>query len=409
MNVLRQLWEGLWISWDAIRAHKLRSTLTTLGIVIGVVTVTVMATAINGLHASFMQSISTLGTDVLYATRINWMVDSHEEWMKVSRRPQITWDQVSRVAKEMRLAQAVAPFVQTQRGVEYGERSSSSVNVIGTSDQYQFTGASEVTEGRFFSAEESDGGRPVCVVGNMVATNLFVRESALGKRIKIGGRPYQVVGVLEKQGQVFGSFSLDNQVIIPARQFTAEFWRNPDFQIHVKVGDLAKLEDAYEELRGVLRKVRHVPPGVEDDFAVERQESVLKVINRVTSIMAGVGFFITGLSLFVGGIGIMNIMYVSVAERTREIGIRKAIGAKRRAILIQFLLEAASICLLGGVIALGIAWLVTLLLGRFMPATMSLPIVCVALVVSLVTGVLSGFFPAWRAARMDPVEALRNE
>jgi putative ABC transport system permease protein len=309
----------------------------------------------------------------------------------------------------MRLAQAVAPFVQTQRGVEYGERGSSSVNVIGTSDQYQFTGASEVSEGRFFSAEESNGGRPVCVVGNMVATNLFMQASALGKRIKIGGRPYQVVGVLEKQGQVFGSFSLDNQVIIPARQFTAEFWRNPDFQIHVKVGSLANLEDAYEELRGVLRKVRHVPPGVEDDFAVERQESVLKTINRVTSIMAGVGFFITGLSLFVGGIGIMNIMYVSVAERTREIGIRKAIGAKRRAILIQFLLEAASICLLGGVIALAIAWLVTLLLGRFMPASMSVPIVALALVVSLVTGVLSGFFPAWRAAKMDPVEALRNE
>jgi putative ABC transport system permease protein len=377
--------------------------------VIGIVTVTVMATAINGVHASFLKSISTLNTDVLYATRIDWMVESHEQWMKVSRRPRITWDQVRRVAREMSLAQAVAPFVQTQRAVEYEGRTSSSVTVIGTSDQYQFTGASTVAEGRFFSAEESDGGRPVCVVGNMVATNLFIHEPALGKRVKVGGRAYQVVGVLQKEGQVFGTFSLDNQVLIPVRQFTSEFWRNPDFQIHVKVGDLALLDDAYEELRGVLRKVRHVAPGDDDNFAVERQESILKVINRVTSVMASVGFFITGLSLFVGGIGIMNIMYVSVAERTREIGIRKAIGAKRRAILVQFLLEAACICLLGGLIALGISWPITLLLGRVMPASMSLPIVAVALLVSGLTGVLSGFFPAWRAARMDPVEALRNE
>jgi len=409
VNTLNELWEGLCISWDAIRAHKLRSTLTTLGIVIGVVTVTVMATAINGVHASFLKSISTLNTDVLYATRIDWMVESHEQWMKVSRRPRITWDQVRRVAREMSLAQAVAPFVQTQRPVEYKNRTSSSVTVIGTSEQYQFTGASTVGEGRFFSAEESDGGRPVCVVGHMVATNLFLHEPPLGKRVKVGGRAYQVVGVLQKEGQVFGTFSLDNQVLIPVRQFTSEFWRNPDFQIHVKVGDLAMLDDAYEELRGVLRKVRHVAPGDDDNFAVERQESILKVINRVTSVMAGVGFFITGLSLFVGGIGIMNIMYVSVAERTHEIGIRKAIGAKRRAILAQFLLEAASICLLGGLIALAIAWPITLLLGRVMPASMNLPIVGVALLVSALTGVLSGFFPAWRAARMDPVEALRNE
>src|SRR5439155_13525349 len=162
-------------------------------------------------------------------------------------------------------------------------------------------------------------------------------------------------------------------------------------------------------LRGVMRKIRHVPPGKEDDFAINKQEQFLETFNRVGGTIATAGLFITGLSLFVGGIGIMNIMFVSVAERTREIGIRKAIGAKRRTILIQFLTEAATICLLGGLVGLAIAYPLTLLLATFMPATMSIPIVGIALLVSLLTGVASGFFPAWRAARMNPVDALRNE
>jgi putative ABC transport system permease protein len=169
------------------------------------------------------------------------------------------------------------------------------------------------------------------------------------------------------------------------------------------------LEDAREELRGVLRKIRHVAPGDPDDFAINQQEQVIQMFNRLAGTIAAVGLSVTGLSLFVGGIGIMNIMFVSVAERTREIGVRKAIGAKRRTILMQFLIEAASICLLGGLVGLGIAFGLTLLMSRFFPASLSLPVTVLALLVSLLTGVVSGFLPAWRAARMDPVEALRNE
>jgi putative ABC transport system permease protein len=164
-----------------------------------------------------------------------------------------------------------------------------------------------------------------------------------------------------------------------------------------------------EELRGVLCKIRRVPPDIEDDFSINQQETLINTFYRVAGTIAAVGLFITGLSLFVGGIGIMNIMFVSVAERTREIGIRKAIGAKRRTILVQFLIEAAGICLLGGLIGVGIAWPLTLLIQKVLPTTMSLTAVGVALVVSLMTGVVSGFLPAWRAARLDPVEALRNE
>ncbi len=177
----------------------------------------------------------------------------------------------------------------------------------------------------------------------------------------------------------------------------------------MKVNQVNNIEDAKEELRIAMRKIRHLAPADPDDFAIMQQDQFLEMFHRVAGTIAGIGLFITGLSLFVGGIGIMNIMFVSVAERTREIGIRKAIGAKRRTIMVQFLLEAASICVLGGLLALAIAWPVTLIMQKFLPATMSPLIVGIALLVSLVTGVFAGFMPAWRAARMNPVDALRNE
>jgi putative ABC transport system permease protein len=264
-------------------------------------------------------------------------------------------------------------------------------------------------EGRFMTPGEADGGRPVCVLGYQVATNLFIGESPLGKKVKIGSDSLEVIGVTEKQGNFLGEMSLDNRVVLPARYFVQAFAREPDYQIQVKAVSVAKLEETKEEMRGILRRARHVRPGEPDDFAINQQEMFLETFNRIAGMIATGGLFITGLSLFVGGIGIMNIMFVSVAERTREIGIRKAIGAKQRAILSQFLIEAAGICLFGGLIGVGIAVPITLLLKRFMPATLSLHIIGLALLVSMLTGVASGFLPAWRAARMNPVDALRNE
>jgi putative ABC transport system permease protein len=409
MNLLTEIREGFGISWAAIRANKLRSILTTLGIVIGIVTVTLMGTAIEGLNRSFMTGISSLGADVFFVDRHAWFNNSEADWRKAQRRRPFKLTDATAVAQQLTLSSAVAPLAGTDAKVEFQRKNSGRVRIVGTSDQYLTISGVGISAGHFFSAADAAGGRPVCVIGTQVASNLFGLDSPLGQRIKIGPQSFEVVGVLEKQGSFMGIFSLDNQAIIPIQQFMTAFWNRPDITIQVKARQLAELEDAREELRHAIRKIRRLEPTDPDDFAINQQDQFVAMFRRVAGTIAAVGFFITGLSLFVGGIGIMNIMFVSVAERTREIGIRKAIGAKRRTILLQFLTEAGCICLLGGLIALAIAWPLTLVMQKFLPATMSLTVAGIALLVSQITGVVSGFLPAWRAARMNPVDALRSE
>ena len=409
MNFFTELREGLSISWGAIRANKLRSGLTTLGIVIGIVTVTLMGTAIQGLNGSFLKSVSSIGADVLFVDRASWFIHSAQEWFASRKRPALTLAMADALEKQLTLAAAVAPVAQDNATVKYKKRHSAGVPIVGTTENYQITSGLTVASGRFLTAGECRGGRPVCVMGADAATNLFLNEPPVGQKITIGPHQFEVVGVLEKLGGFAADGGVDDQVIIPLPQYTQAIEDDPSYEIQVKISRLDQMDDAREELRTVLRRLRHLAPEAPDNFAINQQDQFLELFHQVAGTIGVVGLFITGLSLFVGGIGIMNIMFVSVAERTREIGVRKAIGAKRRTILLQFLIEAACICLLGGGIALAIAWPATLLLNKVMPATLSPMIAGLALLVAMLTGVVSGFLPAWRAARMNPVDALRNE
>ena len=410
MKLLAEIPESVAMSWNAVRANTMRSALATIGIVIGIVTVTLMGAAINGLNQAFVNSLSAMGGDTFFISRFSWLNNSYDEWFKMQKRRPIRPEDAEALARQLTLASAIDPTAYINETVKYKTFSADGVTVLGTTPDNLVTTGASMAQGRFLTAADAEGSQPVCVLGSELATNLFRGESPLGQRIKIADQSFQVVGVMQKRGSLFGSLDLDIRVAIPLREFIAEIWSRPDVTIEVKANGLAQLDETREELRQVMRRIRHLRPGEPDDFAINQQDQFVELFHKETGTIAIIGLFVTSLSLFVGGIGIMNIMFVSVVERTREIGVRKAIGAKRRNILLQFLIEAACICLMGGLIGLGIAWLITLLVTHFLfTAAMSLEIVVIALLVSLFTGLISGFLPAWRAARMDPVEALRSE
>jgi putative ABC transport system permease protein len=349
---------------------------------------------------------------VFYVERDNWMTNTWDDWLREQKRRSISLSESDALARQLTLAAAVAPTTYMDAPVKYKNHSSSRVTIVGTTEQYFPVSGVGVSEGRAISAGESAGGRPVCVIGTQVASNLFPHEQAVGNRIKIAAQSFEVIGVLEKQGTFLGMFSLDNRIIIPLEQFRANFANDPEIQIQIKAAELVQLDEAREELRQVMRRVRRVAPGQPDDFAINQQDQFVTMFHRVAGTIAVVGLLITGLSLFVGGIGIMNIMFVSVAERTREIGIRKAIGAKRRTILLQFLIEAVAICFVGGLVGIGFTFLLGVAVKAAMPSfplVFSVSLVLVSLLVSVATGVLSGFVPALGASRLDPVVALRYE
>ena len=407
MYFLLELKEGLAISFKAIRANKMRSVLTMLGIVIGIVSVTVMATAIEGINRAFEESAAAFGPNVMYVQRFQWA--SNEDWETIRNRKPLEAYYVDRIQRRATLLNAVAPVVFTGRRVAYGTKSVENAIISGTTDQYIYASGTLLKDGRFFTAEESAGGRLVCVIGGTIVENLFPAEDPVGKTIRVAGHPFTVVGTMEKQGGLFGEFTSDLRIHIPIDAFDTRFGDRHDVMIQVGVADKQKMEDAAIELEGIMRNIRHIAPGKPNDFGINQQEILMQVFGPISLVIASIGLFITGLSLFVGGIGIMNIMFVSVTERTREIGIRKAIGAKRRTILIQFLTEAAALCLVGGLIGLAIAFPLSLIVDQFLPTAMPLSVVFIAILISLTVGLISGFLPAYRAARMDPVEALRHE
>lgn len=411
-NYFFELKEGLIISLKAIGANKVRSVLTTLGIVIGVTSVVLMSTAIKGMNESFQKGVASLGSDNLYVDKWEWF-NSDIPWWELRNRKHITMEDFTKFKRLAKLPLAVAPTINTSQSIKYEENSVQYIIIVGTNADYIKTTNLSFSEGRFFTELESKGARNVIVLGSEVAKKLFPRTHPLGKYVKIKGNKFRVVGVLEEQGSwIMGNFNPDNQAMIPIgnvfKYFQNENWGT--VTINIRAASPTAVESTKEEAVGIMRRVRGLKYDERNDFSVNQQEGLLSNINQTVGVIQVAGLLITGLALFVGAIGIMNIMFVSVKERTREIGIRKAIGAKNRTILGQFISEAAIICLLGGLIGLGLAIIGSMIIAQFdFPSKVSIDAVILAVTISIITGVMSGFAPAYTAAKMDPVDSLRYE
>lgn len=413
---LNEFLECFRIAEAQIRANKLRSVLTALGVIIGIVAVTLMGTAIRGIDAGFQSSLAMLGDDVVYVQRFPWgPVDDF--WNYLNRPPYrpVQAERLNRIiaGTPNTLLEVAVPVAQRSTSIKVGENKLAAVFTIGVSADYGRLNAAEYEDGRFFSEAEANAGREVCVLGSDVAQALFPNRSPIDQTVMISGHPFTVIGVYAKQGEFLGLFSFDNLAVMPIKAFSKYFTvRDQGTEIRVKILDKNRLADAKEELTGAMRLVRGQLPGERNNFSLNEQQAFKAQLDPIKQGIALAGLFITGLSLFVGAIGIMNITFVSVKERTKEIGTRKALGARRRSILMQFLIEAVSICLIGGVVGMAVSFLLFLGIrsgAPNFPVEFSPDLVVVSVVVSVVTGIVSGFAPAWGASRLDPVVALRYE
>jgi putative ABC transport system permease protein len=410
-----ELSESWKIAVAQMRANMTRSTLTALGVIIGIVAVTLMGTAIGGIQVGFDKSMAIFGDDVLYVGQWPWR--KVDDWWNYRDRKKIKTeyaDPLNRMiaaTPNSNLAVAI-PTSSVFRSVKYKDSEVSNVLIRGTVSDYIITSTFDFKEGRFFNELESRAGANVCVVGYDVADALFPSESPLDKTVMINGQPFRIIGEIARQGSFLGLFSLDSIVVMPLPCFEKYFTAKSEAEILVKVRDKSKLAEAKDELTGLMRRVRALPPEKGDDFSINEQQALKSTLDPIKNSIAVAGLFITGLALFVGAIGIMNITFVSVKERTKEIGTRKALGARRRTILLQFLIESTALCLLGGLIGLALAYLMCFGIGKAFPSFpihFSLGLVFASMIVSVATGLVSGFAPAWTASRLDPVVALRYE
>ena len=411
MRSISESIESFKIALFAIRENKTRGILTTMGIIIGILAVATTMTVSNGLGNNFKESISAIGSDVLYVSRMPWIITG--DFFQYRNRPRVTFKQGEKLERRLKSARAINPSTGTGINVKYRSNVLESVTVIGTTEKQILVSNAVPEYGRFFTDFDVLYKKYVCVIGTEIREHLFENIDPINKKIKIGRYAFRVIGVMEKQGgaSFFGGPNFDRRIFVPITTFNKAYGSsNRQFSIAVKAPNQESMEDFRYELIGEMRKIRKLKPTERDNFSINTMDTLMNAYNNVMGVVLIIGLIITSISLFVGGIGVMNIMFVSVTERTREIGIRKAIGAKRRTILTQFLFESSCICIFGGIIGLILSYGVAALIDKFvLPATVSLPVVVVALLVSLFVGIISGIIPAMRASRLNPIEALRYE
>lgn len=401
--------ESIGIALGGVRANKLRSFLTLLGTIIGVSSVIAVVSFVEGLNRFVTEKLLNAGANVFVVDKYGF-ITSREQFEEAVKRPDVTLEDAEALRDGVEHATLVVPQTGTVAPLRYRNRSMRAVAVRGRGAGYDVVDDQVIGEGRHLSEFDDLGRGPVCVIGPEVADELFGTLPALGRSLRIGAYEFQVVGVTKAKGKMFGQ-SQDRFVTVPIRTFRKYWQARGSLEIAIKSVDQSSMPLAEQEARNIMRARRHQRPGQPDAFGITNSETWLTLYRTLTGGIFILTIGVAAISLVVGGIVIMNIMLVSVTERTKEIGVRKALGARRRDILTQFLVEATTLSLSGGLIGIVLGGGLALLVGAVspLPAALSLPAVLLGILMSTGVGVFFGSYPAFRAARLDPIEALRYE
>lgn len=406
--------EAAKIALASIMAHKLRSFLTLLGVIIGVAVVTAVATVIEGANVYIKEKIATLGQGVFTVQKAS--VTSFGDFQKFleafRKNPDLTVDDLAALREQVTLAEQIGAQDGASQTVKFGSVEVESVGIQGVTSNTILLSNVEVAQGRYISDFDDANRKDIVFLGSEVAEGLFPNTDPLGKEVKIGRDLYTVIGVAKKLGSVLGQ-SQDNFVHLPLMTFFKAFGKrsSPTFRLVVRSREGVPAEKVQDQVRVAMRNRHKLDYNQPDDFSIATDEVTEQFFGAITGTVAAVAFPVVGISLVIGGIVIMNIMLATVTERTREIGIRKSLGATRRDILIQFLIESAMLSGLGGVIGLLIAVTLMTIVGRFVPVPVAIPLWApvIAITVSTLVGIFFGMYPANRAARLDPITALRAD
>ena len=403
--------EGVKIALASLRAHKLRTFLTLLGVIFGVMTVVAVAAVIEGFFRYIDRTVTAdLGANTVLLDKYG-MITSFDEFITASRRNKdITLSDAEFLRERMTLAQHIGAQGFSSAEIRSPREKMNNVTVKGNTPNMVNIDSTQPEFGRYISESDNEHRRNVVLIGSEIADKLFAAREVAGREIKINGLPFEVVGVAKEQGSFFGQ-SRDDFVIIPLSTFQKNFGARQSLNISVRGQDNVKLEEVQDQARMLMRARHRLAYNDKDTFGVITSDTINNFVQAVFGLIAAVALGVVSISLVVGGIVIMNIMLVTVTERTREIGIRKSLGARRKDILAQFLAESTTLSLIGGLIGLSIAYGISMLLVKFTPIPAEVPLWAAALAIGVSSGVglIFGIYPAWKASKLDPIVALRSE